>query len=387
MTKSVSLYTLIFSLLLGSCILPYDFNPENYQRSLVVDGSLTNETKAHTVRLFYTQPIDSPVYQPATQAVVSITDGDGVVTYLTETYTGTYQTMSDFSGVAGQTYQLTVETADGRSYQTRPVTLLLSPPIDSLYMRYEYLPSDETHHNEGGIQFFVDSHDDTGNTRYFRYDWEETYRIQVPFPSLYDNNLVYRTSPLGTCYQTNVSKSFHFATATGTGQTRVAEFPIHFVFQYEQQLRTRYSLKVKQYAISDEAYQYFQHLNKNNEGSGSLFDQQQGAIIGNVFSVDDASEIVLGYFEVAGVSERREFYNPRDLPPPFRVPPYLYHCPYNDIIISSFDSVDYYLNTNPFLLVYMVSTFTPPVGVYLASRECADCSWYASTIKPDFWID
>jgi hypothetical protein len=85
---------------------------------------------------------------------------------------------------------------------------------------------------------------------------------------------------------------------------------VRFVTDNERRLVFQYLLIVRQFAINQDAYVYYQSVQENNEFSGSLFDQQKGSIYGNVKSIDDKSLPVLGYFEVAGVSENRRRFNP-----------------------------------------------------------------------------
>jgi hypothetical protein len=115
--KSVLLIS-ILSILVVSCTERIDIGLEDSYIRLVVDGSLTTDTMAHTVTLktsssyYYNQP--SPM---VTGAQVSITDG--TQTYnLKEDSAGIYRTDPSVYGVAGQTYRLNIKLATAIGGQT-----------------------------------------------------------------------------------------------------------------------------------------------------------------------------------------------------------------------------------------------------------------------------
>jgi len=108
-TLTTAVYILTVSLLLASCTEKIDVELDDSYTRLVVDGAITTDTMAHTVRLsttssyFYNLP--SP---PVSGARVSITDGE--VTFdLQEDSPGVYRTSSSAYGIVGHTYSLKVE--------------------------------------------------------------------------------------------------------------------------------------------------------------------------------------------------------------------------------------------------------------------------------------
>lgn len=108
--KSI-LFVFLISMLAVSCTERIDIGLDDSYIRLVVDGSLTTDTMAHTVILktsssyYYNQP--SPM---VTGAQVSITDG--IQTFnLQEDSAGVYRTDPTVFGVAGQTYRLKIKLA------------------------------------------------------------------------------------------------------------------------------------------------------------------------------------------------------------------------------------------------------------------------------------
>ncbi|MDH5382682.1 MAG: DUF4249 domain-containing protein, partial [Cyclobacteriaceae bacterium] len=226
--------------------------------------------------------------------------------------------------------------------------------------------------------------------KFFRYEWEGTYKIITPYNSFYDfdyqtNNYFYRTDPVNICYSTDYSNNLIVGNSLNNEFGKIVELPILFIPGESYKIRTRYSMLVKQYSITQGAYTFYKKLKESNETGGFLFDKQLGSIIGNIVNKQDLSEPVLGFFEVSSVSEQRRFFNLRDLDSRIGIPPFKYKCDFNEVINTSNDSISYYLNRDRSLNIINIAFMTTPA--MLMNKECTNCSWYATTTKPDFWID
>lgn len=105
------LSVLSLSILAISCVERINLKLDTGTERLVVDGSMSTDTIAHTVRLtkstgyFYNEPAP-----PVTGAQVSISDG-AEVWDLKEDSPGVYRTDSSVFGVAGVTYTLDIKLA------------------------------------------------------------------------------------------------------------------------------------------------------------------------------------------------------------------------------------------------------------------------------------
>ena len=311
-----SLPVLLGLTIFGSCITPYDFESIGYERSLVIDASLTNETTAHAVRLSYTFEIDTSRNDPATSASVVFSDDAGNRTILQERSPGLYLTDSSFAGVPGTAYTLEIVLPDGSAYRSLPEVLPIPVPIDSIYGSYITLPTDDSERDQTGVQVFVDSHSDEAEPKNFRYSFRESYETPVPYPSAYDWSgngptfqIFEREKPLGTCYRQATSSETLVATTRGLTENRIAGFPVRFINQSARELAYRYIIEVSQYTISNDAHAFYRYLKESNEGTGSLSDRQLGSINGNISDVSDPLIPVLGYFEVAGVTKSKRIFS------------------------------------------------------------------------------
>lgn len=97
--------------LLSSCEADLELNVQDADKTyLVVDGMITNEAKAHCIRLSTTYPyFGKPGSHPVKGAEVVISDGTESIE-LTEKQDGEYYTPENWSALYGKTYTLTVST-------------------------------------------------------------------------------------------------------------------------------------------------------------------------------------------------------------------------------------------------------------------------------------
>jgi hypothetical protein len=108
-TVGYLIIALLIVLQLNSCTEIIDLPLDDGEIKLVVEGTITTDTMAHTIFLtqttgyYYDQPPP-----PVTKALVTIDDGEKIVV-LTEKMPGVYQTANDFYGVEGKTYTLKIE--------------------------------------------------------------------------------------------------------------------------------------------------------------------------------------------------------------------------------------------------------------------------------------
>lgn len=103
---------IIFSILIGSfltsCEEKIDIKLEDENVRLVVEGSINDSAKAHTIKLSESVNYFSTEEQPRVEgATVTISDGTNTF-LLTEKSPGTYQTDPNVKGVIGKTYTLKI---------------------------------------------------------------------------------------------------------------------------------------------------------------------------------------------------------------------------------------------------------------------------------------
>lgn len=369
------------------CVEPYDFQVDETVEVLVVEAEFSDQQTNHQVKLSISSSLTDSLSNPVSGATVSITE-DGNLSYAcTEVEQGVYETDATIAGKVGSSYVLEIILSDGSAYRSTAEVLAAPVAIDSVYGRYLELPSEESDGLIQGVQLFVDTHDPNTEESYFRYEYQEDYEVRAAFPSLEEWNpdtesYSPRDIPIGICYEQKISQGIQLATTSGLAENRLSEFPIRMIEQKGPELIGRYAMILKQYSISANTFQYYKNLKKNNESAGSFFDKQKGTISGNVSSTD-ASRLVLGYFEVAGVSSDTTFFSRNDFDHDgFRPDRYnTGNCTQNDLIeVSTGELNNELMQGRNIVMVDLL------IGVAkLTSIPCSDCRVYADIKKPDYW--
>jgi hypothetical protein len=70
---------------------------------------------------------------------------------------------------------------------------------------------------------------------------------------------------------------------------------------------------VRQYALDKDGYQFFEQLKKNTESLGTIFDPQPSQLHGNIHSLVDSAEVVIGYISATTISQQRIFISRQQL--------------------------------------------------------------------------
>ena len=367
------------------CSEPIELDEFDFDRVLIVDAVLTDELIQHQVVLAYSFPLTGDEEERVSNALVKIEDGAENCFDFDEISPGIYQSQVAFRATTGETYALSITTDEGNEYISTASNLIESPAIDTVYQRLLAIAPSTSDETGPGLQFFLDS-ESSETANFFRFEWEETYKIETPLSSdfIYDpqlDSIIPRPEPIHICYAGNRSQGIEINSSVGSQENRLVEVPIRFIPSESIELQRRYSILVRQYAISEEAHSFYRAFNEIAEGGGSLFDSQTGLIIGNISSVSDPTEVVLGFFELAGVSEKRVFFDVEEFDPSVRVD-IPNECLTSNWIEPAEDELDFYLIR--FRNQYEVIEEDP---VKVVPRDCANCLELGITSKPTFWID
>ena len=375
-------YMVCCCLLLVGCVEPYAPDAiKNPNRYLVVDGFL-NGNGVTTVKLSRTQNIaEDTLATDETGATIFIEDEQGAQEALAEVETGIYKTSVQLD--PARRYRLAIRTAEGKVYASEYVEVKQTPPID------------EVPWNIAGREVIisVDTHDPQNSTRYYRWECESTWE----YTSAYNAFLKYDTAldsivgmgkdefSLYHCWQTEPSTDIRIATSVLLSQDVVSRYVLQTVPAESERLRIRYSLLVKQYALTKEAYQYWEALKKNTESIGTLFDPLPTQLTGNVHCLSVPDEPVMGYVGASTVQEKRIFIDRDELPEAWVIE--YPTCPVDSILLADvplyFEQSDQYL---PYTQLYTTTSPFALLGYTIARRHCLDCTELGGTnVEPDFW--
>jgi len=407
-------------MIMSSCVEEIPLETESFESILIVEATITNENKQHEILLSRSYKLGSnqPIYE--SDATVIVSDDLGNSFTFNETEQGTYVSENVFAAQPNRNYNLSIVTSDGRIYASTEKQLTYNTSIDNLYV--------ERGLNEDGIEgvsVFLDSYDPTRSSNYYRHEYEETYKVIAPlyspreviskgvqFPILFDdipyfesledivNFLVevkFRDEQEQICYNTINSNTLILTNTIDLVEDKLDKYRIRFLNRDSYTIRHRYSILVRQYVQSREAYVFYETLNGFSESESVFTENQAGFLEGNVFSTQNSSENVFGFFEVASVDEKRVFFNYDDLFPGEVLPAYYIECdefftpalikedfahnwigsPLVDAINEGMQFYDENVdeNNSPF--------FYAPFR--LVQEPCGDCTVLGNNSIPDFW--
>jgi len=398
MNKRVVIYcrTILLLILVG-CLhegCTEAFSPELLPQSesiLVVDATLTNESKKHEILLSRSTQ-EQGILQVEENANIRIVDVNLQTFTFTESEPGKYISDLSFSAEPNKTYRLFITTSNGRMYASNPVTLPAITQIDNVEAQKTVTDS-----GIEGVTITVDSFDPTGSSTYYRYEYEETYKIIAPkwgpdeLLVVSEENMTVgifdRQNEERTCYATDRSNTIILTKTSGAGEDRVTGFGVRFLNQDNFIISHRYSILVKQYVQSREAFTFYEKL-QDFSGSESLFSQSQpGFINGNILPEDGGNDRVVGIFELSSVSEKRTFFNYSDFFPEEELPPFIDKCRSTTFEVGGDPSVFGLVKSKR--ASYAGNVSDPITGVLEAyivvPRVCGDCTVLGSATIPDFW--
>lgn len=403
MTKKIYKYALIIQalLLFDSCKKPY--SPPaitSGQSHLVVEGSINTGADSTIIHLTRTISISTPsnTAPPAElNAIVSV-ESDANTTYpLTEIGNG-YYVSAGLNLSSAKTYRLKIATADNKVYESDFVPVKNSRDIDSV--SYRALNT--------GVQINVSTHDPSNSSRYYMYKYEETWIIHAAYQSY---TIVSRTTDvygdsidtiilrdqahqIYTCWSGGKSSTIVLGSTDKLTKDLLTNSPVIFIDSHSEKLAVRYSILVKQQALTKEGFEYYQQLSKNTEKLGGVFDPQPSGLTGNIHSITDPSEEIIGFITAGTITQKRMYIDANKLPAESQ---YIATHPFGQCKLDTFlffnpdtkqNDVDlniYHGNAIPILPIGPPGH--PPVGYSASGGICVDCTLRGTNVRPAFWTD
>jgi hypothetical protein len=368
-TRQIILFLIL--VLTGSCIEKFVPEVEEEKEMLVVEGLITDQPVAYTVKLSKSLPLGRKnIAKPVKGATVTITDDKGSVYSFKESVIGTYTTdPAKFTAKIGRIYTLHISNpnAGGGQYESFPMTMKAVPPIDSLYYEKKTIvEKDEGSLAVEGCQVYINTHDPANVCKFYRWEYAETWEFRLPY-----------SVPNRVCWLSANSGEINIKNTSAFTESRIKEYPLNFISNETDRLKVKYSMLVSQYSLNEDEYSYWEKLQNVAEQVGGLYDITPASIPSNVYCIGNPNDKVLGYFSVSAVSSKRIFI--KDF---FAGQINLYReCPADTILgrgpIPGLNISVWVIEDN--------SGDTPPTRVITYTRGCADCTVRGTNVRPDFW--
>jgi hypothetical protein len=386
----------------NSCIEPFrpELNKGDLESRLVVEATITDEPGPFKVRLTKSASVyaeqDIIRFDPVSGASVHITDDKGNDYQLYQGVKGWYETIdSCLRGIPGNTYTLHITDEDNNLFESVPELMMEVPPIDSLFFeeKPQYNFQGDSVTDEEVLNIFLNTTEPADKTHYLKWDFEETWEINMPqyisvlfrgvsstcvyIAGLSRSFMAWVDIPQNQfhCWTTEHSKSILVNSTVSSSTGSILRYPITSIGPYDDRLSIRYSILLKQYELNNELYDYFKKLESLNETNGGMFDKLPSPLYGNIHSVS-ANRPVLGYFFVSTVKTRRIFISNRET-----------HMKTGHSEYAKCGWLSPPLCSSPYYHYGIVSEGDLPIGldVWGTDKYCTDCRERGSNVKPDFW--
>jgi hypothetical protein len=282
---------------------------------LVVEGLIAAGQDSTIIKLSRTVNLSgTTTINPELNATVTV-QGDQNVSYsLPQIDSGKYG-VPPLNLDNSHKYRLLITTTDEKTYTSDYEPVTVTPPIDSLFFNTD----------DKGININLNTHDPSNSTRYYRWDYTETYIYQSDIETHYIFDptqpdtlkwAAFRTpeQQIHTCYVTLNSSIVDINSSAALSRDVIINNPITQIAMKSEKIEHRYSILVKQYALTKEAYNFWNLLKSNTQKIGNIFDVQPSINIGNIHCTSNPSLPVIGYVSVGTISQKRIFIDRSDLP-------------------------------------------------------------------------
>ncbi len=280
-------------------------------------------------------------------------------------------------------YRLHIVMSAGKEYRSDFVPFKTSPPIDSV----SWVKT-----GDGGLQIYANTHDPQSKSTYYLWKYEETWEFHSVYNSQYEYLPVQDTivvRPLDTfyyCWTGENSTNVLLGSSARLASDLIYEAPLLQIPADSWHISVEYSILVKQYVLTADAYNFWLNLQLNTEQIGSIFSPQPSQFKGNIHSLSDTTEQVLGYISAGSLTKQRIFINPTDIPN-WTTMDYPNSCMETNIIGTQ-DTESYWLHTGYYIPTDLdpnAPNFFPPYRYEISSKPCVDCTQLGVNHKPSFW--
>lgn len=370
-------------LMLANCKIPYDpplkATDTNF---LVVEGFIDGaaQTKIKLNRTGKLSTGGSATVKNELNARVLIEDDHQHTYVLTEKENGVYTHADILSLNASYQYRLHIFTSNGKEYLSDFVPFKQSPSIDSIGWKSK----------DNGVQVYVNTHDPNGTTKYYRWEYTETWEYHSVYNTelKYDaenNTVFHRNDQVYVCWNTDTSTNILLGSSAKLGNDVISEAPIVYIQPHDMKLSVLYSIWVKQYALDVDGYNYLEAMKANTEKIGSIFDPQPNQTMGNIHCTTNVSETIVGYIGAGNSVEKRVFISNNSIPGGWNLPPPQY-CEIVTFSNISDNLKKYFLREGRVPVDEELGPSGNVVSYTASYAQCVDCTIRGgANVKPSFW--
>ena len=371
-----------------SCVDEYTIPKETaieYETEIVIEGRILAGEES-VIHLSYTTPINSEEETTdILNAQVYVIGQNGYRSEAAEFDIEDDCYVIDTRTLENNTLYAVEVTVDGDTYQSDFQPLLTSPEIDEVTWR----------ENESSVSIYVTTLAEQTDSRHFMWSFEEDWEIhaEVDMRGNYDLIPIYKKehypdltktrNPYLYCWMHDVSRHILLHSSANLSENQVKNVKLHEIGIEDIRISYIYSILVKQWSLSDEAYHYFSTMKQYTEIDDGLFAPILSDFQGNIRCISNPDKRAHGYVLASNVTTKRIFIYEED----FKHMRSLYSEPfclakYDKDQPWGLDPVEEWLS--PWVIMRNIRTQLDEV---LYTWSCVDCRHTVGATKkrPDFW--
>jgi hypothetical protein len=370
---------------ISACKKPYNptiiSSPNHY---LVVEGAINSGGDTTTIKLSLTVNVSESVNSSPVAADVKVQDesGNKIGEFSSPQNNGVYKSNGGLNIDPAKKYRVFI-SYNGQDYASDYTAVKVNPPIDSV----GFFPKN------GALNIYVNTHDATNNTRYYRWDYSEAWK----FHAKYESGFIVENGGLRNrraneaiyyCYTNDASSNIILGSSAKLASDVIFQAPITIIPSTAEKLSVRYSILLKQYAISKDEYNFWENIRKNTEQLGSIFDAQPSQLQGNVHCITKPTEPVIGFIGVTNVQQKRIYINNFQLPSEW-YPLYPYDCSADTALLFNPKNMQHEVQSliidGGSIAVTSIVKGISVIGYTFSTVECTDCTLRGKLTPPPFW--
>lgn len=381
-TKLTVLCAAIGIVLLGACRDP--FEPEVTETDLgilVVEGFIETNGEESKIILSRTAPVgQSSQFSKETRASVRLNSESGETWFFEEKNMGEYSLTATLDN--NTRYRLEINSAGGRQYLSEWMQPVVSPEIGELgFIR-----------DQNGVEIYVSTQGNEA-AQYFLWTYEEHWIFRPAVRTVFKYNPETKDveprrddERIDLCWNSNVFPKIILQNAARFENNTILQRELVRIRPNDERLMQRYSILVKQRAINQETYDFWEILRRNSDDIGGIFSPLPSLIRSNIEPISNPEETVIGFVSIGQSASKRLYIDNADVAPwPVTIEDYKFCRMETDtILVANYSSA---FGSGQRLPAAPVMVETTTIGFYPVRRDCADCTLRGSNVKPEFWED
>jgi hypothetical protein len=371
-----------FLLLLAACRDPFEPEVTNTDLGiLVVEGFIETNGEESTIILSRTAPIgQSEPFSRVARASIRLNSESGEAWFFSEKNTGEYGLSATLDN--NVRYRLEINLSDGRQYLSEWMQPVVSPEIGEVGFIKD----------QNGVEIFVSTQGNEA-AQYFLWTYEEHWIFRPGVRTVFKYNPDTKNveprkedERIDLCWNSNLFPKLILQNAARFENNTILQRELVRIAPGDERLMQRYSILVKQRAIDQETYDFWEILRKNSDDIGGIFSPLPSLIRSNIVAISAPDERVIGFVSMGKSASKRLYINNSEVAPWVASIPEYEFCQVeaDTVLVANYEAVFASGQTLPARPVLVVTT---TIGFNPVTRACADCTLRGTNVRPAFWED